>query len=91
MKRGGFTAAGKEKRPRRSSSFGAGEKSGLGIGDGLLDELIEGLRLLLFGDGADDGITDDVALLIDHIGGGKANTLPVRTPASLPEAKVRFR
>ena len=61
------------KKPRRKGSFGALGRnftSGFAVGDRLLDELIEGFRLLLFGDGTDDGITDDVTVLIDHIGGG---------------------
>ena len=39
-------------------------------GERLLDELLQRLRLLLFRDGAYDGVTHDIAVAVNHIGGG---------------------
>ena len=51
--------------------YRAGNQSSSHIGgECLIDELLQRLRLLLFRDGADDGLTHDVAAAVDHIGGG---------------------
>ena len=39
-------------------------------GKGLVDELLQRLSLLLFRDGAYDGVTHDIAVSVNHIGGG---------------------
>ena len=39
-------------------------------GKSLVDELLQRLRLLLFRDGAYDGVTHDIAVAVNHIGGG---------------------
>ena len=39
-------------------------------GKSLVDELLQRFRLLLFRDGAYDGLTHDIAAAVDHIGGG---------------------
>ena len=39
-------------------------------GKSLVDELLQRLRLLLFRDGAYDGFTHDIAVAVNHIGGG---------------------
>ena len=40
-------------------------------GKSLIDELLQRLRLLLFRDGAYDGVTHDIAVAVNHIGGGE--------------------
>ena len=39
-------------------------------GKSLVDELLQRLRLLFFRDGAYDGLTHDIAVAVNHIGGG---------------------
>ena len=39
-------------------------------GERLLDELLQRLRLLLFRDGSYYGFTHDIAVAVDHLGGG---------------------
>ena len=39
-------------------------------GERLIDELLQRLRLLLFRDGAYDGVTHDIAVAVNHIGSG---------------------
>ena len=39
-------------------------------GKGLVDELLQRLRLILFRDGAYDGLAHDVAAAVNHLGGG---------------------
>ena len=39
-------------------------------GERLFDELLQRLRLLLFRDGAYDGVTHDIAVAVNHLGGG---------------------
>ena len=39
-------------------------------GKSLIDELLQRLRLLLFRDGSYDGFTHDIAVAVNHIGGG---------------------
>ena len=39
-------------------------------GKGLVDELLQLLRLIFFRDGAYDGFAHDVAVAVNHIGGG---------------------
>ena len=39
-------------------------------GKSLVDELLQRLRLLLFRDGAYDGVPHDIAVAVNHIGGG---------------------
>ena len=39
-------------------------------GKRLINELLQRLRLLLFRDGAYDGLAHDVAVAVNHIGGG---------------------
>ena len=39
-------------------------------GNSLVDEFLQRLRLLLFRDGAYDGVTHDIAVAVNHIGGG---------------------
>ena len=46
--------------------------SALAVCDRLIDELLQRFRLLLLRDGAHDGVTHDVAVAIDHIGGGES-------------------
>ena len=59
-------------------------------GKSLVDELLQRLRLLLFRDGAYDGLAHDIAAAVDHIGGGIAKMLVVNFPASPSESKYTF-
>ena len=59
-------------------------------GKSLVDELLQRLRLLLFRDGAYDGVTHDIAVAVDHIGGGVGKNVCSELPASPSEAKYTF-
>ena len=61
--------------------------SALAVCDRLIDELLQCFRLLLLRDGAHDGVTHDVAVPVNHIGG---EILVVNLPASPSEAKYTF-
>ena len=39
-------------------------------GERLIDERLQSLRLALFRDGSYDGVAHDIAVAVDHIGGG---------------------
>ena len=59
-------------------------------GKSLVDELLQRLRLLLFRDGAYDGLTHDIAAAVDHIGGGIGKDVGGKLPASPSESKYTF-